>query len=154
MTHINRVVGLNEEKKSTVIFRDTPNEAHRYVRYQQVQGSGQNGQNSHTSGVPTFLLAIELGPFCLRFCLVIVLFSAARYCNLTQIVAERGLNASEVKTGEFMSQSLDQGLALFHGFCACLPCHHPSGCQHQPGKDRYGVTRLPRVRYPLSLSLR
>jgi hypothetical protein len=37
MTHINRVVvGLNEEKKSTVIFRDTPNEAHRYVRYQQV----------------------------------------------------------------------------------------------------------------------
>ncbi len=74
-------VGLNEEKKSTVIFRDTPNEAHRYVRYQQVQGSGQNGQNSHTSGVPTFLLATELGPFCLRFCLVIVLFSAARYTH-------------------------------------------------------------------------
>ena len=82
MTHINRVVvGLNEEKKSAVIFRDTHNEAHRYVRYQQVQGSGQNGQNSHTSGVPTFLLATELGPFCLFFCLVVVLFSAARYTH-------------------------------------------------------------------------
>ena len=79
MTHINRVVvGLHEEKQSAVIFRDTPNEAHRYLRYQQVQGSGQNWQNSHTSGVPTFPLATELGPFCLRFCLVLVLFSAAR----------------------------------------------------------------------------
>jgi len=36
-------------------------------------------------------------------------------CNLTQFIAERGLNVSEVKTGDGMRQYFDQGLALFYG---------------------------------------
>jgi hypothetical protein len=44
-----------------------------------------------------------------------------KICRLTHFPAETGLYASRVKNGEYMCQSLDQGLALFHGLCARLP---------------------------------
>jgi hypothetical protein len=40
-------------------------------------------------------------------------FYCTLICNLTRFVAERGVYASEVKTGKFMRQFLDQGLALY-----------------------------------------
>src|SRR5450755_1699005 len=50
-------------------------------------------------------------------------------CNLTQFVAERGLNVSRVETGKDIVSHATQGLSLSHSLCIRSPHLSASGCQ-------------------------